>query len=295
MALLNAESPDIIEARNGLGLDMLYHPSFSARSSRDCAATIADIEANRITLDVLCIEGAVILGPENTGLYETIDGTPKKDIIRLLAHKARYVFAIGTCASFGGVSRACGIGAVGLQFTASEPGGFLGKDFTTQIGLPVINLPGCPVHPSVFFGTASAFLSGYHLTLNNYQAPLEYFSMLVHQGCTRNEYHEFQVEEQDFGDVGCLFFHMGCHGPLAHGPCNKFLWNNRNSKTRNGVPCFGCTEPGFPQDEPFFSTPNIVGLPLNLPDGVDRPYYLAYKGMAAAAAPARLKDRKTQV
>jgi hydrogenase small subunit len=61
------------------------------------------------------------------------------------------------------------------------------------------------------------------------------------------------------------------------------------------VPCFGCTEPDFPGKEPFFETPNIVGMPINLPDGVDRPYYLAYKGMAAAAAPERLKQRRTKV
>jgi hydrogenase small subunit len=62
-----------------------------------------------------------------------------------------------------------------------------------------------------------------------------------------------------------------------------------------GVPCFGCTRPDFPQPYPFFQTRNIEGIPLELPDGVDRAHYLAYKGMAAAAAPQRLKDRKTLV
>lgn len=205
MALLNAESPDIIEAREALGLQILYHPSFSTHGDCNLSDLIDDIEAERTPLDVLCIEGAVILGPDNTGLYETINGTPKKDLISMLAGKTRYLFAVGTCASFGGVTRACNTDAVGLQFTADKRGGFLGESFTTQIGLPVINLPGCPVHPSVILGTANAFLSGNNLELNCYQAPLEYFSMLVHQGCTRNEYHEFQVEEKDFGDVGCLF------------------------------------------------------------------------------------------
>jgi hydrogenase small subunit len=36
-------------------------------------------------------------------------------------------------------------------------------------------------------------------------------------------------------------------------------------------------------------------VPIELPDGVDRAHYLAYKGMAAAAAPQRLRQRKTQV
>jgi len=120
--------------------------------------------------------------------------------------------------------------------------------------------------------------------------------MLVHQGCVRNEYHEYRVEERTFGDKGCMFFHLGCRGPVASGPCNKLLWNNRrNSKTRAGVPCFGCTRPDFPQAHPFFQTPAIADVPLELPDGVDRAHYLAYKGMAAAAAPDRLKKRITRV
>lgn len=295
MALLNADSPDVVEAMESLDFDLFWHPTFSDLSYTDHARLLNDLINGKKTLDILCLEGAVIQGPDNTGLFETFDGMPKKDIIRRLASRAKYVFAVGTCAAFGGVTRACEVDGVGLQFSGKEPGGFLGKDFTTSIGLPVINLPGCPVHPTVLIGTISAFSGGTHLELNKYNAPLEYYSMLVHQGCTRNEYHEFQIEETDFGQTGCLFFHLGCHGPLAHGPCNKFLWNNRNCKTRNGSPCFGCTEPDFPQESPFFETPNIVGLPINLPDGVDRPYYLAYKGMAAAAAPERLKQRKTKV
>jgi hydrogenase small subunit len=119
--------------------------------------------------------------------------------------------------------------------------------------------------------------------------------MMVHQGCTRNEYHEYRVEERKFGEKGCMFFHLGCHGPLVHGPCNKLLWNNRSSKTRVGVPCFGCTRPDFPQQYPFFQTRNIEGIPIELPEGISRAHYMAYKGMAAAAAPKRLKTRKTGI
>jgi len=140
-----------------------------------------------------------------------------------------------------------------------------------------------------------AYAGGRDLALNDYNMPLEWFNVLVHQGCTRNEYHEYRVEEKNFGDKGCLFFHMGCQGPLAHGPCNKYLWDRRSSKTRVGVPCFGCTRPDFPHPYPFFHTRNIEGIPLELPDGVDRAHYLAYKGMAAAAAPERLRKRQTWV
>jgi hydrogenase small subunit len=92
-----------------------------------------------------------------------------------------------------------------------------------------------------------------------------------------------------------MFFHLGCKGPTTNSSCNKYLWNEVNSKTRAGVPCFGCARPDFPQDYPFFKTPNIVKTPLELPKGVDRAHYLAYKDMAAAAAPKRLKNRTQKV
>ncbi len=295
MSMLNADSPNIVEAKESLGLNVLHHPSFSPATPARHHELLDGLLAGDIPLDILCVEGAIILGPNGTGMFETFAGHPKKELAARLAGRAGLVLAIGTCSSFGGVTRACAIGAVGLQFAGRTPGGLLGAEFRSRQGQPVINLPGCPVHPQVLIGTISACATGQFLELNERNAPLEYYNMLVHQGCTRNEYHEYQIEETDFGQKGCLFFHMGCQGPLAHGPCNKFLWNNRSCKTRTGIPCFGCTEPDFPQKTPFFETPNIVGLPINLPDGVDRPHYLAYKGMAAAAAPERLKHRKPKV
>ena len=121
------------------------------------------------------------------------------------------------------------------------------------------------------------------------------YNYTVHQGCTRNEYHEYKVEEKEFGERGCMFFHLGCKGPTTNAPCNKYLWNEVSSKTRAGVPCFGCTRPDFPQEYAFFETRNIVGTPLELPKGVDRAHYLAYKDMAAAAAPQRLIKRSQKV
>jgi uptake hydrogenase small subunit len=295
MSMLNAESPDILEVIENLNLDILWHPSFSDTTPSEHRRILADLVTGKTALDIFCVEGSIIRGPNNTGMYETYGGKPKKDLVRQLADKAGIIIAVGTCASFGGVTGAGDTDAVGLQFSKRKLGGFLGKNFRSGKGLPVINLPGCPVHPTVILGVMSAMAMGLEMERNAFNAPLEYYSMLVHQGCTRNEYHEYRIEETDFGQKGCLFFHLGCQGPLAHGPCNKFLWNKKNSKTRSGVPCFGCTEPTFPQENPFFETPNIVGLPIHLPDGVNRPHYLAYKGMAAAAAPERLKHRKTEV
>lgn len=295
MSIINAESPDLLEAFNTSAVNIIYHPLISTFSHVQHSAVTAKLLSGRIPLDVLCIEGAIINGPHNNGAFQTSQGQAKKTLIRELAEQAEVILAVGTCASFGGITAACEVEGVGMQFSKQLPGGVLGSDFQTRSGRPVINLPGCPVHPSVFIGTLAAIVNDIDIELNELNAPAEYYDTLVHQGCLRNEYHEFGIDEEDFGHNGCMFTHMGCQGPLAHGPCNKFLWNKRGSKTRRGVPCFGCTEPTFPKSTHFFETPNIVGLPLDLPEGVNRPHYLAYKGMAVAAAPSRLKLRQTKI
>ncbi len=295
MSLLNSYWPDVIEFLHILDIEMLWHPSLSNGSPAMYRELTEAMISGEQALDILCVEGAVIRGPGGTGMYDTHEGKPKKDIVADLAKQAQYVVSVGTCASFGGVDAHGDIEGTGLQFLKEKPGGFLGEKYISGGGLPVINLPGCPCHCEVITGTLTALLSGYELPLDKYNSPQQWYGMLIHQGCIRNEYHEYRVEEGDFGKRGCLFFHMGCRGPLTHGPCNKLHWNGRNSKTSAGIPCVGCTRPDFPQTYPFFQTRNIAGIPIELPEGVDRAHYLAYKGMAAAAAPERLTARKTRV
>lgn len=294
-SLFNAESPDIAELFDTLGIRLLWHPAVSVSSVKYQKALIKQLIAGERELDILCVEGSIIRGPGGTGMCDEAYGMPKKDLVAALAKRARHVVAVGTCASFGGIGADGEIEATGMQFHKWEEGGFMGKSFRSGSGLPVINLPGCPCHCDVVTGTLSALVSDSPPELREYNTPVEWYDVMVHQGCTRNEYHEFRVEEKRFGERGCLFFYLGCHGPLVHGPCNKYLWNRRSSKTRVGVPCFGCTRPDFPQQYPFFQTRNIEGIPIELPDGVSRAHYLAYKGMAAAAAPKRLKTRKTGI
>jgi hydrogenase small subunit len=295
MSTLNVESPDVLELLRLAHVEVLWHPSLSVARPGDYAQLVEDLIQGRRPLDVLCVEGAIVRGPGGTGMFDTWRRTPKKDLAAALAKQARVVVAVGTCAAYGGISSRSEIEATGLQFHGAERGGFLGASFVSKAGLPVINLAGCPVHPEAVAGALSAISAGATLELDEYQSPVALYGMRVHQGCTRNEYHEYRVEERSFGERGCLFFHMGCQGPLARGNCNKALWNRRSSKTRVGVPCFGCTRPEFPLPYPFFETRNIEGLPLELPDGVNRPHFLAYKTMAAAATPERLKKRKSTV
>jgi uptake hydrogenase small subunit len=294
-SLFNADTPDLIQFIDSYEIDVLWHQALSMTRADDLDALNKRIVSGEQTLDILCLEGAVINGPNGSGRFDMHPSGPKKDLIKALAQKARFVVAVGTCASFGGIGSDSATMAGGLQFTKWETGGLLGQEWRSSGGYPVINLPGCPCHCDVVIGTLSALASNSSITLGQYNTPVDWYSMMVHQGCTRNEYHEYRVEEKKFGEKGCLFFYMGCHGPLVKGPCNKVLWNRRSSKTRVGVPCFGCTRPDFPQQYPFFETRNIEGIPIELPDGVSRAHYMAYKGMAAAASPTRLRKRETGI
>lgn len=295
MSLLNAEAPDFAEFLAVNDLTLAWHPSLSILEPTEHHALVQDLITGRTPLDCLVVEGAIVRGPAGTGMFNTRDGHPKKDLVASLARQARFVVAAGTCASFGGIGADSEIQATGLQFRREQPGGLLGQDFRSGSGLPVINLAGCPCHPEVMVGAISSLLHGVPMNLDEFNRPLAWYGLMVHQGCTRNEYHEYRVEEENFGQQGCLFFHLGCHGPLVGGPCNKLLWNRRSSKPRAGVPCFGCTSPSFPMDDPFFVTRNIEGVPIGLPNGINRAHYLVYKTMAAAAAPERLLSRKTKI
>ncbi len=294
-SLLSSDAPNLYDLCNTLNIDLLWHPSLSNTTVQQQAALHEQIRSGAIALDFFMLEGAALLGPNGTGMFDARDGQPKKDLIRDLAQSAQHVIAVGTCAAYGGVNARERVQSIGLQYDKNERGGLLGEDFTSKSGMPVINLAGCPCHHDIITGTIIALAHGQQLELDGFQRPLEWFNTSVHQGCTRNEYHEYRVEESCFGESGCLFFHLGCNGPIVPGPCNKLLWNQQSSKPRSGVPCFGCTDPRFPGQEPFFQTPNIEGIPLRLPMGINRAHYMVYKTMAAAAAPDRLKKRFQKV
>lgn len=295
MSLLCADSPPL-EGLVKEGLSLLWHPSLSTDSPHRLRRMIADIIAEKIPLDILCIEGSVITAPRNMGWWDPLDGRGKKDVIAELARAARHVLAVGTCAAYGGVHAAPPNPAdcVGLQFDRGTPGGLLPVAWRSRSGLPVINLAGCPTHPNTITKTLAFLLRSLPLKLDEWQRPRAFFTTTVHQGCTRNEYHEYDIEDDALGGRGCLFFNLGCQGPLTLAGCNQELWNGRSSKTRAGVPCFGCTSPGFPRQGDLFHTEKIGHIPLRLPLGVQRAHYMAYKDLAREAAPERLIRREME-
>src|SRR6201994_3887788 len=67
---------------------------------------------------------------------------PTTEWIDRLAPKALAVVAIGTCATYGGIHAMAGnpTGCMGLA-------DYLGWDWKSKAGIPIVNVPGCPVQP----------------------------------------------------------------------------------------------------------------------------------------------------
>jgi hypothetical protein len=93
MSILCADSPSLEELVGEYGLEILWQPSLSVGR---LDALIEAILADRQALDVLCIEGSILTGPDGSGMYDPYRGRSKMSLVRELAEKAGYVVAAGT-------------------------------------------------------------------------------------------------------------------------------------------------------------------------------------------------------
>ncbi|MES9853947.1 MAG: HupU protein [Candidatus Thiodiazotropha sp. L084R] len=297
LSLLCAEAPDIFTTLESAGINLLWHPSISEASGSELIDLLQTILDGEVPLDLLCLEGSVVCGPNGSGKFHRLAGTgqPMMNWIEKLARVARHVVAVGSCAAYGGIT-AAGTNpseSCGLQYDESIEGGLLGKQFTDQEGLPVINIAGCPVHPNWVSETLVQIAFGElkHEHLDRWGRPRSYADHLVHHGCPRNEFYEYKASAEKSSDLGCMMEHMGCLGTQAHADCNTRLWNGEGSCLRGGYACINCTAPGFEEPgHPFTETPKIAGIPVGLPTDMPKAWFVALASLAKAATPKRLKE-----
>ncbi len=174
---------------------------------------------------------------------------------KLAPGAAAYV-AIGTCATWGGIPAAAGNITGSMSLTD-----FLGQDYRSALGVPVVNIPGCSPVGDNFTETVAAVL----LFLQNL-APLPQFDELgrpawlftetVHRHCPKAGYYEEGVFAEEPGDNQCLV-EIGCWGPVVQ--CNiveRGAINHMGGCMVAGGACIGCTMPGFPDKySPFYKSP----------------------------------------
>ena len=297
MSLLGAESPDLVTTLRAAGIKLLWHPSLSETSGAELIRLLESILRGDIPLDILCLEGAVIQGPNGSGAFHKLarSNRPMRDWIYDLSQVARHVVAVGNCAAYGGITAAGDnpSEACGLQYLEKMRGGLLGADFRDATGLPVINIAGCPTHPNWVTDTLTQLTQGdlNREQLDGFERPRSYTDHLVHHGCPRNEYYEYKASAEKPSDLGCLMEHRGCLGTQAHADCNTRLWNGSGSCLRGGYPCINCTAPDF--HEPghcFTATPKIAGIPVGLPTDMPKAWFVALSALAKAATPKRLRE-----
>ncbi|MBB97046.1 MAG: HupU protein [Rhodobacteraceae bacterium] len=300
MSLLCAEDPGLFDLFENAGLKLLWHPSISLDTGTPVRDLLAAIEAGDQALDILCIEGSIVLGPNGTGLFHRLSGTGRSmlDWVRSLAPRARHVVAVGTCAAYGGVTSAGEnpADAVGVQYDGARKGGALEAGFTSASGLPVINVAGCPTHPdwvteTLMLLAADALGAD---SLDGFGRPRFYADHLVHHGCPKNEFYEYKASAEHLSEIGCMMEHLGCVGTQAVGDCNVRSWNGQGSCTRAGYPCINCTAPEF--EEPghgFTETPKFAGIPVGLPTDMPKAWFMALASLSKAATPDRIGRNAT--
>ena len=278
IAAVGATQPSVEQlltgAIPGMPIVVLYHSVLSVNAGE---AFVANYEkAANDELDapyVVIFEGSVAdesLAAEFGGYWSgmgarIVDGEsqpiPTAEWLQRMAPHAAAVIAIGTCATWGGVPAA--LGNVTNSMGVAD---FLGADYRSTFGLPVINIPGCSPVGDNFTETIAAvllFLQGIGPLpqFDELGRPAWLFGETVHRGCTRAGYYEEGTFAHNFGDKECLV-EIGCWGPVVQCNINQRGAINHVGGCMNvGAPCIGCTMPSFPDGfAPFYKKPPGTAL-----------------------------------
>ncbi len=278
ISTLGAEEPSLEELLNGalpgIPTVVLHHYALAMESGDHF--THAMEKAERGELDgpyIIVYEGSIT--DENL----TLEGEPwaaegslptwapadqrrrisTPEWVRRLASGAAVSVAIGTCATWGGIPASDGnpTGAMSLM-------DFLGKDYRSACGLPVVNVPGCAPVGDNFTETVALlllFLNG-QVPLPDFDElgrPAWLFSETVHTRCPRGAWYEEGTFAHEYGEKECLA-EIGCWGPVVN--CNiterGAVGHMGGCMVAGGV-CIGCTMPGFPDKfTPFYKRPPVT-------------------------------------
>jgi hydrogenase small subunit len=274
IAVTGATAPSVEELLAGTipGLPkvILHHPVLSVGAGAEFVRPYRDaVDGTLGAPYVVVLEGSV---PDDqaleVGYYsamgaggfdpdsETDEPNRITDWLKKLAPGAAAMVAIGTCATWGGIPAAAGniTGSMSLM-------DFLGKDYKSVLGVPVVNVPGCSPVGDNFTETVAAvlmFLQGLGPLpeFDELGRPAWLFNQTVHRHCVRAGYYEEGVFAKQPGDEECLV-HIGCWGPVVQ--CNiteRGAINHMGGCMVAGGACIGCTMPGFPDKfSPFYKTP----------------------------------------
>src|ERR1700720_4939011 len=140
-----------------------------------------------------------------------------------LAPKALAIVCAGTCATYGGIHAMEGnpTGCMGLP-------DYLGWNWRSKAGLPIVNVPGCPVQPDNFMETLLYLLRQLAglapmIPLDDALRPKWLFENTVHDGCDRGGFYEAGSFAKEYGSPKCIV-KLGCWRPGRHCQLPKRGW-----------------------------------------------------------------------
>jgi hydrogenase small subunit len=234
---------------------VIYNPVLAFETGDDFMRAFHDAARGKLDPFILVLEGSVpneeINGEGHWSGFGVDPGTGQPITactwIDRLAPRAAAVMAIGTCAAYGGVPAMKNnpTGAMGLR-------DYLGWNWTSRLGIPVVNLPGCPVQPDNATQTLLTLLlqlgqMAPMIDLDDQGRPRWLFDRTVHEGCNRAGSAEVGRLADSFTDGDDCLVKLGCRGPVVK--CNVPLrgWVNGMGGCPNvGGICIACTSAGFP-------------------------------------------------
>lgn len=237
ISLLDASTPDVTYFSTKM-VNMTYNNSIMGAEGQRAFEKFLE------TLDtefILVVEGAVTT--RDNGAYNIIASYNGKSIsgaeaITLAAGKAKYTIAVGTCASYGGIS-------------AAMPNPSLSKSIPEFLTTKVIRIPGCPANPRWVISTIAHLISYGLPELDSDGRPLFLYEETIHTNCSRRSYFDKKFFATKLGDKECML-NLGCRGPVTKADCAVRKWNDRvNWPVEDNTPCIGCVNKGFPDEMGF--------------------------------------------
>lgn len=233
-SLLRANRPSVAE----LVLDVLslnYHETVMTPSGHAAEKSLEDTikEGGYLTI----VEGSIPVNDD--GIYCCIAGRSAVDILKEAASNTAAIITVGACAFYGG-----------WPATPPNPTGAKGvKDIIS--GVPIVNLPGCPLNVDNLTATVVHYLTFKELpALDDLGRPLFAYGRRIHDNCERRGHFDAGEFVEAWGDEGhrkgwCLY-KMGCKGPIAFQNCPTIRWNEGTSwPVGAGHGCIACAAPNF--------------------------------------------------
>jgi len=229
-------------------ISLKFHPTVMASADDLSMNKLFDVAKKFAGKYYLVVEGGI--PTEAKGLYCLVGEYKGKeltmwDLTKRIGSKAAGVIAVGTCAAYGGIP-ACKPNPTGVK-----PVTEIFKE--AKITTPVINIPGCPPHPSWIVGSLVHVLTKGIPPLDKYGRPSLFFADSFHDNCPYIKYYNEGKFAKSWEEKDACRVKLGCKGPDTNANCHKPIWNNGTNNCMDVAFCIGCTEPTFPDGEsPFY-------------------------------------------